>query len=192
MRDTTRRRATRPTAGRALLAASRCALANAMALAVAASLAPQGASAQHDRRPAEGAEADVLAAVQALFDAMAARDSAAVADVLIAEGVYFAAGMRDGKPVHQIASQGEFARVVGEQPAPLIERMWDAEVLLHDPIAVVWTPYDFHVGEEFSHCGIDAFSLVRTPEGWRIAGIVFTRETEGCPESPRGAVEDRP
>ena len=94
--------------------------------------------------------------------------------------------MREGEPVHQLASQGDFARVVGEQPASLIERMWDAEVLLHDPIAVVWTPYDFHVGEEFSHCGIDAFSLVRTPQGWKIAGNVLTRETEGCPESPLG------
>ena len=85
MRDTTRRRPTRPTAGRVLTAASRQALAAALALAVAASFAPLGASAQqHDRRPAEGAEADVLAAVQALFDAMAARDSAAVADVLSA------------------------------------------------------------------------------------------------------------
>ena len=193
MRNTTRRRATRPTAGRAFLAASRQALAAALALAVAASFAPQGGSAQQrDSRPAEDAEADVLAAVQALFDAMAARDSAAVADVLIGEGVYFAAGMREGEPVHVLASQGDFARIVGEQPAPLIERMWDAEVLLHDPIAVVWTPYDFHVGEEFSHCGIDAFSLVRTPEGWKIAGIVFTRETEGCPESPLGPVDGVP
>lgn len=139
-----------------------------------------------------GVEADVLAAVQALFDAMAARDSAATADILIGDGVYFAAGVRDGGPVHGVASQADFPAQVAAQPAPLIERMWDATVLVHDPIAIVWTPYDFHFGEEFSHCGVDAFSLVRTPEGWKIAGIVFTRETEDCPESPLGPVEGHP
>ena len=153
-------------------------------------VAAAGPLAAQDGAGGDGAEEQVLAAVQALFDAMAARDSAAVADVLIGDGVYFVAGVRDGGPVHAIASQADFPALVGAQPAPLIERMWDATVLVHDPIAIVWTPYDFHVGAEFSHCGVDAFSLVRTPEGWKIAGIVFTRETQACPETPFGPVED--
>ncbi len=156
----------------------------ALALVCALSLAAGPALGQ-DRDPAE---AEVLAAVQALFDAMAAGDSTAAADVLLAEGVYFAAASRDGEPVHEAAPQGDFPGRVAAQSAPWIERMWDVTVLVHDPIAVVWTPYDFHVGEEFSHCGVDAFSLLRTPTGWKIAGIVFTREREGCPESPIGPV----
>jgi hypothetical protein len=51
---------------------------------------------------------------------------------------------------------------------------------------VVWTPYDFHIDGEFSHCGIDAFNMVRTDEGWKIASIVWTVERTGCENSPLG------
>lgn len=45
-------------------------------------------------------------------------------------------------------------------------------------IAVVWTPYAFHVDRELSHCGVDAFSLVDGGDGeWKIAGVVYTVES---------------
>ena len=47
-------------------------------------------------------------------------------------------------------------------------------------------PYDFHRDGEFSHCGVDAFTLVRTESGWKISGGVYTVETEGCAPSPLG------
>jgi len=50
--------------------------------------------------------------------------------------------------------------------------------MVHEGIAVVWTPYEFHVNGEFSHCGVDAFSLVRIDGQWKIAGIVYTVERE--------------
>ena len=43
-------------------------------------------------------------------------------------------------------------------------------------IATVWTPYDFWIDGKFSHCGIDAFDLVKTDEGWKIAGGSYTLE----------------
>ena len=35
-------------------------------------------------------------------------------------------------------------------------------------------------------CGIDDFSLVLTPTGWKIAAATYTVERTGCPESPLG------
>jgi hypothetical protein len=64
--------------------------------------------------------------------------------------------------------------------------MWDARVKIHGPIAVVWTPYDFYRGGRFSHCGVDAFTLVRVAGGWRIATGTYTVEPAGCPASPLG------
>jgi len=64
--------------------------------------------------------------------------------------------------------------------------MWDPNVLIHKEIAVVWAKYDFHREGKFSHCGVDAFNLVKTPEGWKISGIIYTVEKEGCGESPIG------
>jgi hypothetical protein len=70
----------------------------------------------------------------------------------------------------------------------MLERMWDARVLIHGRIAVLWTPYDFHRDGKFSHCGVDAFSLVKTDDGWKIAGFIYTVEPEGCRPSPLGPV----
>ncbi len=66
-------------------------------------------------------------------------------------------------------------------------KVWDPKILIHKEIAVVWTKYDFHREGKFSHCGVDAFNLIKTPEGWKISGIIYTVEKEegknlACPE----------
>jgi hypothetical protein len=43
------------------------------------------------------------------------------------------------------------------------------------------------VDGKFSHCGVDAITLVRTDAGWRIASFVYTVEETGCAPSPLGA-----
>ena len=67
-----------------------------------------------------------------------------------------------------------------------LERFWNPTLLIQGRIAVVWTQYDFYRNGQFSHCGIDAFSLLKTADGWKIAGTTYTAETTGCPESPLG------
>jgi hypothetical protein len=46
----------------------------------------------------------------------------------------------------------------------------------------VWTEYDFHLGTNFSHCGIDAFQLLKTSAGWKIVALSDTAQREGCPK----------
>lgn len=149
-------------------------------LAAAVLATPPHASAQDD------AEAGAVAAVQALFDAMAARDGTAIRD-LLTEGAVFAATAETADGVQVNESTGEeFAASIGQPGPALLERMWDPHVMIQGPLAVVWAPYDFHVDGQFSHCGIDAVSLVRSDDGWRISSIAYTREREGCEPSPLG------
>ena len=150
-------------------------------LLVAAVLAaPNHAAAQED------AEAGAVAAVQALFDAMAARDGDAIRN-LLTEGAVFTATAETAEGVQVRESTGaEFAASIGQPGPALLERMWEPHVMIQGPVAVVWTPYDFHVDGQFSHCGIDAVSLVHTGDGWKISSIAYTRETTGCEPSPLG------
>lgn len=60
--------------------------------------------------------------------------------------------------------------------------MWDAEVEVSGDLATLWAPYDFHIGERFSHCGFDAFHFVRQDGAWRIAALTYTVQTSGCEE----------
>ena len=69
------------------------------------------------------------------------------------------------------------------------ERSWDETVLIQGNIAVVWTPYDFHVDGVFSHCGIDSFQLIKQDGQWLISNSSWTLETENCPASPLGPID---
>jgi len=61
------------------------------------------------------------------------------------------------------------------------ERFYDPTVEISGPLASVWTEYDLYVGGEFRHCGVDAFHLALTEEGWKIVHLADTRVQDGCP-----------
>ena len=65
------------------------------------------------------------------------------------------------------------------------ERIWDWDVKVDGNLASVWVPYAFYRGEQLSHCGVDAFQLVRLDGEWKILHVIDTRRREGCTGPPR-------
>ena len=138
---------------------------------------------------AAGASADeaaVVAAVQKFFDAIAARDLDAARTVLLPEGRDHSVRERPEGPIIRSFTNEDFVERLATGTEHWLERMWEPKVMIHGRIAVLWAPYDFHRDAEFSHCGVDAFTLVKTETGWKISGGVYTVETEGCAPSPLG------
>jgi len=131
----------------------------------------------------------VLAQVQKFFDALAARSPDAARSVVLAEGCSFSVRDENGQTILRNSSLKESMEGLASVRDDLLERMWDPTVFIHERIAMVWTPYDFHRNREFSHCGVDVFTLIKTEQGWRIASIVYTVEKTGCQESPLGPVQ---
>jgi hypothetical protein len=130
-------------------------------------------------------ERAVLAVVDRLFAAMRAKDSAEMRR-LFEPGARLV-GMRtrpNGETVLQAQSWERFAAFNASDPREWIERRFDTEVRIRGSLATVWNEYDFHFGSTPSHCGVDAFQLVRTSGEWRIAGVADTYETAGCPARP--------
>ena len=128
-------------------------------------------------------EKAVISTIQRVFDAMAAHDPDAARAVLSPEGRVIAA--RANGTVTNI-SQEEFAARLATAKQKYLERMWNPKVLVRGNIAQVWAEYDFHLDGKFSHCGIDAFTLVKNSNGWKVTGISYTAETTGCAPSPLG------
>lgn len=132
---------------------------------------------------AQSDEDAVLKVVQKTFDAMAAHDGVALYEVFLPEATIVAV-LPDGK-LRQIRGDEFIQRTVSSQEK-ILERMWDAMVSVNAGVATLVAPYDFHREGKFSHCGVDAVTLLKTPSGWRISHIFFTMVTEGCPASPLG------
>jgi hypothetical protein len=122
---------------------------------------------------------------------MTARDTTATARLQVAEGMSF--GLREQSDTLAYFHRGNAAWV--RQLAALrdtwVERIWDPTVLVHGPLATLWAPYDIHTNGKFTHCGVDAFTLIRTNTGWKIATVAFTMEPTGCPPSPLGPLTQR-
>lgn len=60
------------------------------------------------------------------------------------------------------------------------ERITYDMIKVDDNLAVAWTPYQFYVGDKFSHCGVNSFQLVKLNGEWKIQYIIDTRRKEGC------------
>jgi hypothetical protein len=116
-------------------------------------------------------EQAVLAPVNAMFDAMAKRDVAAIKKPLLPGGTMVL--MRNGKPTQMTFE--EFAERVGKpEKSQIAERIHDPLVRIDNDLAVVWAHFDFLVDGKVDHCGTDLFNLVRTDGKWLIASIADT------------------
>jgi len=148
----------------------------------AAALLPAPTRAQDTDR------AQVIAAVQSFFDSMERADAELAKKILMPDARFFSAAERDGKvTVRPSTGEAFVAGFSNPNRGKALERMWNPEVRVQRSIAQVWTRYDFHNNGTFSHCGIDAFSLVKTDDGWKIASAMWTVERTGCAPSPLGA-----
>jgi len=131
---------------------------------------------------------EVLAVIDRFFSAMTSRDTAAMALTMVREGSLHVASL-DGSKAARSVPHTDYLVMLAKGTERLVERYWDPAVRVDGTIASVTMPYDFHVDGKFSHCGIDLFTLVKGPDGWRIAGVAYTRQVENCPPSPLGSLK---
>ena len=60
------------------------------------------------------------------------------------------------------------------------EEIWDLEIRIDGDFAQAWCDYAFYVDNNFSHCGVDAFHLVRENGAWKIFHLADTRRKTPC------------
>jgi hypothetical protein len=127
----------------------------------------------------------VMAVVNRLFDGMRAGDSSAVRSSFHPRALLGTARVRNGMPAFELDTVDVFIRAVGTPHSDVWdERIRATHVELDGPLASVWAEYSFYAGSRFSHCGIDAFQLVRDGDAWRIVALTDTRRRDGCPDRP--------
>lgn len=137
-------------------------------------------------RPSAQLQADraaVIAVANDLFAAMRARDADAMRALQTPE-VAMIRVTEDAQPFIHVGSSDAFINAIVDAPAEPRERMWDPEVRIDGDLATLWAPYEFYLGDRFSHCGVDAFQFVRVDGSWKIVSIAFTRRNEGCDDAP--------
>jgi hypothetical protein len=128
-------------------------------------------------------EKDVYNVIVRMFDGMRAGDSSMVHGVFSDDlRMYSNFVDKDGNLRTQEGSMQRFLEAVGTPHDEVWdEQIWNTEVWLELGVASVWTEYAFYRGDQFSHCGIDAFQLIKDEKGdWKILQIIDTRRTNDC------------
>lgn len=124
----------------------------------------------------------VRAVVQRLFDGMRAGDSALVRSAFTADAVMFTTySDKKGTPYVETGTLNDFLDAVGTPHDEMWdERIHDVEIRTDDGLAQVWAPYVFYLDKNKLHCGVNAFQLVRTTDGWKIQALTDSRRREPC------------
>ena len=149
-------------------------------VALAALASPAAAQDVRDAR------AEVLALADSALAAVNRGDVLAFTDLMVEGAVTVRAWPgEDGTPHYSVRTRAQERAARFDQT--LLERGFRPVVHISGPLATVWLPYDFHVAGEWSHCGVDQFTMVLTPAGWRIASMAWTIEQPpACERHPDG------
>jgi hypothetical protein len=147
----------------------------------AAVLASVATSARAVHAQASEREA-VLAVVQQVFDAMRTRDTSLLTRAFDSTARLVGVNGRATPPAVSLTSPAAFGAAITRAKAGDVwnERIYDPEVRIDKNVAQVWAYYTFHLNSTFSHCGVDAFMLVKVGTAWKITQLADSRRTDGC------------
>ncbi len=129
---------------------------------------------------------DALAVIDKLWEAMTAHKPVDIVALHTPEAQLVAIMKnKEGKSVIRTIKAEDFSKNFSEKKAEILEDMYAPKVEISGDFAQVWGRYVFFVNGKISHCGVNAFHLVRTDTGWRIAGASSTMEPQGCTEQEK-------
>ena len=71
----------------------------------------------------------------------------------------------------------DFYRSIATIPVATLfeEKLLDYTIQVDGAMAHVWTPYEFFINGKFSHRGVNAFTMYKENENWKIVYIIDTR-----------------
>ncbi|HZY37559.1 MAG TPA: nuclear transport factor 2 family protein [Mucilaginibacter sp.] len=116
------------------------------------------------------------------FDAMRKGDSTLLRSVF-SKGSILQSISNDKNGVAKLSTKtaDDLVKQIGTPHSQVFdERIVYNGIKIDGSLACVWTPYKFYLGDQFSHCGVNAFELMRTADGWKVVYIVYTVRNNDC------------
>jgi len=132
---------------------------------------------------AQSAEEDVRQAIVTFFEGFHAQDSTIIKSV-VADGMIMQTMGRD-KEGNTKLRDVEFVRFLKSivsipDSVSFKEVITKYTIKVDGPMANAWTDYQFWLGEEMSHCGVNSFQLMNQNGRWRIIYLIDTRRKDNC------------
>lgn len=137
-----------------------------------------------------GEKQNALAAVEKLFELMAAHKPAEIIEMHTPESQLTALiKNKDGKSRTENLTREAFSKFFEKKTAELAEKMYAPEVKVSGDLAWVDGRYIFTVNNKLQHCGMNSFHLIRTNDGWKLGNSISTIEPNGCTDKEKEMVK---
>ena len=128
-------------------------------------------------------EAAVTGVINRLFKGMELGDSAMVHSVFYKE-ITMARVTRDKNNNVVLRSEKSvdgFLKAIGTPHKEVwYEDIWNIKVQIDGDFAQLWCDFAFYRDKTFSHCGVDAFHLIKANGEWKIFHLADTNRKTGC------------
>lgn len=126
-----------------------------------------------------------IAVADSVLVALSSGDNATLKRLTLDSAIVGGAGVRNGVERLSLGSWAPYTSRTG--PSEFTERGFGATARVQDHVAQVWVPYDLYIGKTWSHCGVDAFTLLKSEGRWRVASLIYTIEQPPrCQKHPAG------
>ncbi|WP_338872701.1 nuclear transport factor 2 family protein [Spirosoma sp. SC4-14] len=133
-----------------------------------------------------GDEAAVKNTVNQLFEGMQTVDSTMLKTLFTPTARLQTVVNKQGDISVRDEAISVFISSIGKAKAgTLDERLAGMDIKIDGELATAWTPYVFYFQDKKSHCGVNAFTLVKLNGSWKIQTIIDTRRRENCPDLPK-------
>ncbi len=132
--------------------------------------------------PAQSDSAAVVGAIERFFDALRTKDTVVMRASVDSSARFTLLRPDPAGGVRVVVLTGEqFLRnAANPNSPPLDEPIRNARVLVDGELASVWAEYQVRRDGQVSHCGFDAFHMVRRQGAWKILNVSDTFRREGC------------
>ncbi|WP_432410742.1 nuclear transport factor 2 family protein [Rasiella sp. SM2506] len=128
-------------------------------------------------------ETEAKQLVTTFFDGFHKRDTVIMRSVLAKKvRLQSSSTDKDGNLQLTDSSIEDLLKAIANRPADQKweERLLDYKISINGTLAHVWTPYEFWFNGNFSHCGANAFTIVKLENGWKIIHLIDSRRKEDC------------
>ena len=128
-------------------------------------------------------EAEVQRVIETFFRGFHAKDSltmqAAVSDRPILQTI---GRNKDGKLGMRSENMDDLIKSIVSIPDSVNfqEKIKSYSIRIDGAMANAWTPYEFWINDNFSHCGVNSFQLFNDGEGWKVIYLIDTRRRDDC------------
>lgn len=126
-------------------------------------------------------EAEVQKTIETFFKGFHKQDSILLNQVVYKDVTLQTIAInREGKTILHTEDYDKFITSILSIPEnqKFEEKLLSFDIKIDGNMANAWTPYEFWFNDQFSHCGVNSFQLIKVDNTWKIFFLVDTRRKD--------------